>query len=375
MINKDELYPDFWKSINLHYEKECYEDALKDACFYLIELIQNKSENYDLDGEKLITNVFSEKNPKLLINKNQTISEQDEQRGFGFLVRGLICSIRNPLSHSKKIKYTKKEVDSILLFINNIILSKLEDTKEFGYVDNWFEFIFIDNANDSEKYSNKILDNMGRREKMELMKKIVNNLDKINAKKYKYFINRLYDELPAKSKNETCVLLNRKLIRAQDDHYLRMFFSHFNPDIWERLDELVTVRIEEIVFNSIEQGRIVFSPITNEETFVSSCSLSTWACDWIKKFSNYNEIIECLINKLDNVATGEFTLEYFYSAICEKEIIIKYSKKIIEGLQNGKICYKRLLKKIFLLDNDPDYSIFKKYYDEFKENKKEELPF
>lgn len=373
MINKERLYPDFWKCINLHYEKECYEDVLKDACFYLIELIQNKSENYDMDGEKLITYVFSEKNPKLLINKNQTISEQDEQRGYGFLIRGLICSIRNPLSHSKNIEYSKEKVDSILMFINDIILPKLDDTKEFGYVDNWFEFVFVENTNDGEKYSNKILDNISKKDRFELMKEIVEKLDEIEEGKYKYFINRLYNELTIKSKNEIIILLNRKLIKVQDDHYLRMFFNHFDPKIWKKLDELVTARIEEIVFDSIKSGRMVPSPFTDREELPTDSYLSTWVTDWIESFSNYDEIIECLISKLDDKSTGKYALEYFCLDISKKEVILKYSKTILRGLKNGKTCYKELLDEVFLFDDEPEYEIFKKDYESFKESRKEEI--
>ena len=150
MINKEDLKKEFWNSIKLHYEKDCYNDALKDACFYVIELIQQKGDNIDLDGEKLINEFFSEQKPKILINNNSTKSEKDEQRGFGFILRGIICAVRNPLSHSKKHSFSKEETDAILLFINNYILNKLDNTKEFGYVDNWFDFIFIKNNNDSE---------------------------------------------------------------------------------------------------------------------------------------------------------------------------------------------------------------------------------
>ncbi len=377
MINKDNILPDFWNAISLHYEKECYEDTLKDACFYLIDLIQNKSENFDLDGEKLINNVFSEKNPKLLINKNQTISEQDEQRGFGYIIRGLICSIRNPLSHSKDIKYKKEEVDSILLFINNYILSKIDDTKEFGYVDNWFDFIFIENSNDSVRYSNKILENISKKDKIDLAKEIIENLNLIKEGKYKYLINKLYDGLTTKSKNEICILLNRNLIKVNDDHYLRMFFNHFDKSIWSKLDDLITARIEEMVFKSIQSGRIVFSDFEMKEILIEGASLSTWVSDWIDVFSNKDEIISCLFNKLNYEETGKYTLHYFTNILYDKELIMKYKDNIISGLKNGKISYKKLLDYIFIFEDDPDYDVFKKYYNDFKEIKEaeDELPF
>ena len=31
MINKENIDKEFWKAIGTHYEKECYEDTLKDV--------------------------------------------------------------------------------------------------------------------------------------------------------------------------------------------------------------------------------------------------------------------------------------------------------------------------------------------------------
>lgn len=380
MINKENFNKDFWNAIASHYEKDCYEDALKDACLYIIELVQEKSENFDMDGEKLINNIFSEKNPKLLINKNQTPSEIDEQRGYGFILKGLICAIRNPLSHDKHIKYSKETTDSVLMFINNYIIAKLDDTKEFGYVDNWFSFIFINNNNDSERYTNKILDNINKKDRVNLMKEIVEKLVHIPEGKYSYFINALYNSLTIKSKNEIVVMLNRKLINAGDDQYLRMFFNHFNQEIWDELDELITVRIEEMVLESIKKGKLVSSPFTMEDTIVAEASLSTWTCDWIKVFSNYEEIKKILLKKLYNKDEAKYVFQYFYDVVTDKNLLLENADEIIKELKKKNYYFKRLIEEYMLFGDDPDLEIFRKDYDKIKdidepENIIEDLPF
>lgn len=380
MINKENIDKEFWKAIGTHYEKECYEDTLKDACLYIIELIQEKSENYDLDGEKLINNIFSEKNPKLLINKNQTNSEKDEQRGYGYIIKGLICAIRNPLSHNKNIKYSKETTDSILLFINFYILPKLDDTKEFGYVDNWFDFVFLDNDNDSEKISNKILDSINKKDKFILMKNIVENLTQIKEGKYFYFINTLYESLSLKCKNEIIVILNRKLIKAKDDRYLRMFFNHFDPKIWNELDGLVTVRIEEMVTDSIRSGKIVISQYSKKEELADAASLSTWVHDWIKYFSNYDVIKEILLRKINNKEEAKYVFKYFYSTVYDHEFILENSSEIIKGLKKKKYYFKELIETAMFFGDDTSFDIFREEYEKVKDLKEpevepEEYPF
>lgn len=376
MINKENINKNLWDVIKVHYEKECYTDSLKDVCLYIIQLIQEKSETDNLDGEKLITYVFSEKSPKLLINNYQTETEKDEQRGYGYLLRGLICSIRNPISHDNNFKFTKEQTDSILLFINNFLLPKLDDSKDFAYVDNWYEFIFESNDKDSIKYSNTILESIPKKEKFKLFIDIIENLSSIKKGKYKYFINKLFDSLTKKEQNEVIILLNKKLITVTDDFSIRMFFDHFEPTIWKKLDKLIKVRIEEMVYDSIKEGKSYID--IKKEKIDYTGSLGTWVNDWVEQFSNESDIIDLLFNKLESKEEADYVLKYFYDIITNEELLKKYSYKIINKLQEGNDGYKKLLDNLILL-KDENNELIKKFEEannEFEKNNKQEiLPF
>ena len=382
MINRNALCTDFWNAISVHYEKECYEDALKDACLYLIEMIQEKSDNYDLDGEALIVNVFSEKKPKLLINKNQTKSETDEQKGYGFIVRGLYCAIRNPLSHKRSVKYSKEMTDAILLFINNYILQKLDNTKEFGYVDNWFEFIFLDNDNDSKQYSDKLLENINKKEKINLMSTIVERIQEISEDKYYYLINTLYNSLPPKEKNDIIILLNRNLIKANNDDYLRMFFNHFSPTIWKDLNDLVRARIEDIVLQSIRNGRKVITQFSMYKDVTKDSLLATYVENWVREFNNYREIKATLLKKFKKIDEARFVSKFFYSIVTDKSFLLENSNDIIIGLKDKNYYIKELLvpEYEFGLKPDKELEIFREEYEKVKNLKNpvnidDDLPF
>ena len=377
MLKREDINSEFWNVFGIHYEKECYTDALKDACLYLVQLVQEKSELEDLDGEKLINNAFSESNPKLLINDNQTQTEKDEQRGFGFLLRGIICAIRNPISHKRDFKFSKDETDSILLFMNNYILPKLDDSKDFGYVQNWFNFIFIENENDSDKFSDTVLTSMPKKERFDLMINIVNHLETIKEGKYYYIINKIYDQLNKKEKEEVINLLNKKLIEAKDGKYIRMFFNHFNPEIWSNIDKLVRVRIEDMVDKSICDGRIFFNMLTMQKE--TKGALGTWTRKWIDMFENKATIISNLFNKLNDKEEAEYVLRYYRDIVEDKKNIIKYHECVIRGLKEGKKQYKELLDMVVFLDTGKDktFQKVKDAYDSFEEKKEneDELPF
>lgn len=375
MLKKGNINPEFWDVFGIHYEKECYTDAIKDACLYLVQLVQEKSELENLDGEKLINTAFSESNPKLLINENQTQTEKDEQRGFGFLLRGIICAIRNPISHKRDFKLSKEEADSILLFINNYILPKLDDSRDFRYVQNWYDFIFTENENDSKKYSDTILSNISKKERLELMINIVNQLSFIKEGKYYYIINSLYEQLAKKEKEEIIILLNKKLIAANDGKYIRMFFNHFNPEIWNSIDKLVKVRIEEMVEKSIHEGELFFNQFSMQEE--TKGSLGTWTVKWICKFENEQTIIDDLYNKMNRKDEAKYVLRYFGDIVEEEKNIIKHYKCIINGLKDGKKQYKDLLDRAAIFDIEENKIIekIKAAYNTFEEKEEVELPF
>lgn len=359
-----------WNIIENHYEKEFYTDAVKDACIYLNEIIQNKTGLNEIDGEKLINMAFSEKDPKILINPNQTTTEKDIQRGTGYLLRGIVTSIRNPINH-KAINYNKKEADSILLFISNYVLPKIDNSKESTYIDSWFDFIFIENSNYSNEYFDIVISKISKKEKLSLMVEIINRISEIKKEKYKYFVNKLYDSLNKSEQLEVNNVINRFLLTTKDENgSLTSFFNHFNCTIWKSLDELSKTRIEEMICESIEKGN------SNDK---SAGYLATWANAWCSVFSNKDKIIAKLFRKLSVEKEAKYVIDYFCNILIDKNVIKDYSKKIESELKNGNKYYKELI----------DYTYFKitgtklpagivKEYKQFKENENyfdDNLPF
>ncbi len=79
--------------LNRHYSQAIFE-----VCKLLNKRVQELS-NSDLDGKKLMLDVFSVNNPKLKFNNSANQSDKDEQEGFMHLFEGLMQGIRNPKGH------------------------------------------------------------------------------------------------------------------------------------------------------------------------------------------------------------------------------------------------------------------------------------
>jgi uncharacterized protein (TIGR02391 family) len=342
-LNNSIIKKELWDVIENYYEKELYDEALRKACLFIIKLIQEKSDCYDKDGEKLIDYVFlKQPKPIIIINKYETETDMDEQRGFAFLLKGLICTTRNPLSHELNFPFNKEAVESIILFINNYILEKLIiESKEFSYVQNWYNFVFNDNITDDKDYYDVILNNISKPKRLELLKDVLENIRNIEKDRYKYFIKKLLLSLSEKQKKEFNEILNKKLIHYIDDREFIMFLDHFPPIIWNELDLLVKTRLEKIILQSLKSGEM-----DSLGGKVTDGFLAPWATEYIDYFVTKDEFYETIFSKLNfSEKEGIYVITYFRDVIINDKNI--KNKDIVtsirSGLKNGNPNYKNLI--------------------------------
>ncbi|OAB44173.1 TIGR02391 family protein [Paenibacillus glacialis] len=95
---KTNIQQDLWEAIEKNYGNESYSSAILDTIHLLTETIRNKT-SLEGDGSSLIGQAFGGDNPKIQLNKLQTESEKNVQKGIQDILRGLFTAIRNPRSH------------------------------------------------------------------------------------------------------------------------------------------------------------------------------------------------------------------------------------------------------------------------------------
>lgn len=360
-MDTSKINKSLWEKIGPYYDKELYADALRTACLFVLDVIKEKSD-IDKDGEKLIQEVFLGKNPKIIINKYSNESERDEQRGFGLILQGLVCSVRNPISHELTYSFDKDMTDSIIMYINNYILKKLNNSKEFSYVENWFEFIMDKNYIENDEYVQLVIDNMTQLQKYNTIIDTLKLMYRLNDNNRSLTIHKIISSLNSKYYAQLIEYLNKLLINYSDDNELRQFLSNFPATLWKDLNKIVTIRIENMIYNSIVEGRTCMG-IDGKEKILGG-SLGTWInIDFLNAFSNKNKILNELKRKLDvDKQEGRYVTKYLENIILESDILQK--EEIIRKLSIGNINYYTLFR--FDLD-------YQSYIDKFVE--KEIDPF
>jgi len=139
-----------WQAVQNSYESGNYTGAILDALHFLSNLIREKT-GLESDGVALAGQAFGGKSPKLKVNKLQSESDKNVQRGIEQLVRGIYQGIRNPRSHEK---YTdsEKDAEAIILFINYLIKT-IEQSKSPFTKSDFLKRVFDPDFVRNERYA------------------------------------------------------------------------------------------------------------------------------------------------------------------------------------------------------------------------------
>ena len=96
-----DLHPEIKRVSKALFEDGHYPQAIFDAFKQLNIIVKRKSGMDNLDGKKLMLDVFSVNSPILKLNQLKSVSDKDEQEGFMHLFAGAIQGIRNPKGHEE----------------------------------------------------------------------------------------------------------------------------------------------------------------------------------------------------------------------------------------------------------------------------------
>ena len=380
------LREDLWKAIQAHYERNDYTEAVRDAVFHMSEVLREKSGIADKDGTKLVEVALLGNNPAILVNKNETTTEKDFQQGIGFAFKGIMQSVRNPLSH-ESFQYIQDEAEVLILYIN-FLLNQVDKSGGRTKIDSIIDLLFDDDFTDTQEYAELLLEEVPVRKRYDLLLELYQKREKLPQNKLRNFLMVLYASLTKAAKSDFVHVVSSSLMRCKDDKELRMYFHYFMDDTYSEIDRLAQLRVEDLIYKSIEQG--AYEEVLDSRSGVVEweCNrkgtLSTWVDDKLDLLSNRKKIEGLLFRKL-NRGYGEqkFVFECFMSAIDKKPSEFDESEiSAIEWeLKNGNELFYDWLRIYIEFWEDEEYiKVFGEAYEQCRckieeGSKEDELPF
>jgi len=375
MTIRNEVYIELWDSIKKNYESENYSGAILDSILKLTDTIRNKT-GLEGDGASLVGQAFGGDNPRIKLNKLQTDSEKDVQRGMQEILRGIYTAVRNPRSHDT-INDIKADADAIIVF-TNYLLGLIEKSKLSFEEDDFLKRVFDPHYVKTKEYSNLIIQEIPKRQRANIAISTILKRNEGDINSLGYFIASLLDSLDETELSRVYKVVSDELRITTNEDDIR-YLVHICPGkYWDNIDKSVRLRTESILFKDFSQGTY--------NTTTDDCgehgSLATWiTADHLKNFNELakwtRKAVEMATNPMLSVC--DYTNKYMWHSICEAnkvDITAPLKNYFKSALNDGLVDGINKLRDVISRNEDhPWWQVFEKELEKYPEIKHDDLPF
>ena len=334
-----------WNFIKRNYNSENYTVAVQDCIQFIGDLIRDKS-GLETDGNNLIGQAFGGKNPKIKLNKLQTETDQNIQKGIESILRGIYSAFRNPRSHTK-FEDAEEDADSIIIFINHL-LKLIDKSKGKFSVESFIKRVTDKDFVKNDKYAELLIKDVPPKKYFDTAFELYKSKDRGNINNFITVFNKLSKKLK-KEENEEILKTASEELRFTENNSKVMENIALFQDNWICLDEDARLRAENKLLNCLQNAKYIDSQINSDGIY------SSWLSDIVGNLSLKNEFIKILYKKLSSSNKNEqrFVIECFggYIEDFHDSIFNNLSKIIIDQLNEGNIVIYNFAKKNITKDD------------------------
>jgi uncharacterized protein (TIGR02391 family) len=366
------INPQLWLAISNTYETGNYSHAILDAMHHLSDVLREKS-GLDGDGAPLVGAALGGQSPVLRVNKLQTETERNIQKGLEQILRGMYQAIRNPRSH-EQIEDDKDTADSIIYFAN-YLLSILEESQEPftipGFLDRVFDKHFVQSA----RYAELLVAEIPIGKRLDVLIEIYRRKQEGNGSNLQYVVKELLKQLPEDQTAQFLVVASEELKVTQDEIDIRLTLQVLPPSLWPGLSEASRLRAENILIKSIQEGQ----SSADGKTIKGAGALGTWARDFLQYFDLKSQVSETILDKLGQSESEQWYVFNFFLGVLPSLYGTSYRKRlcieaIIEAVKSefGDGLAQRLRNHYWSFPDDWKRPLDEAFPDLIQE---EEIPF
>lgn len=360
MLIRNELDIELWETIQKNYESENYTGAILDAIFKLTDTIRNKT-GLEGDGASLIGQAFGGDDPRIKLNKLQTDSEKDIQKGIQEILRGIYSGIRNPRSHDAMVD-DKRAADAIIIFVN-YLLGLIDRSKLRFNEEEFLERVFDSYYVKTTEYSKLLVQDIPKRQRANIAIQTILRRNEGDIYSLRYFISELFDHLESSELSRVYKTISDELKMTTNDADIR-YIVHICPGkYWGKIDQSVRIRTESILYSDFSKGS--FYKISEKCGLFGA--LATWITEeHLENFAEQDkwtrQAVEMIESEDEHVV--EYIETYFWDKICQinrNNISNSLKYYFRKGLNNNNQQVIKKLESQIIWDKDhPWWSIFAK---------------
>lgn len=343
---KAEISEQLWKNVEDPYQAGNYTHAIIEAVHFLSDQIREKA-SLDGDGTALVGEAFGGQDPTLRINKLQTESERNEQKGLLQLLLGIYTGIRNPRSH-ESIEDDKKTADAVIHFIDYVI-SRIGAADQPFTVEKFMRKVMDSDFVPSDRYGSLLAEEVPPKKRLDVLIEVWRSRAKGESKNVAYVSHALIERLTDAEKDEFMRVVSDDLAYASTFQQIKSSFQLLRPEMWSQLREAPRMRVENRIKKDIKVGKYDYSA---GQTIDGDGALATWARSYFEHFQGAYSLAVSLVDKLSGDEEDRAYVLNFYLTILPELLedewwTAKAVEAICRGASEGEVAAQELLKDSF----------------------------
>lgn len=320
------LESQLWESIRTSYEARNYTAAILDAIHFLSDLIRECA-GLEGDGVALVGEAFGGKTPRLKVNRLQTESEQNVQKGIEALLRGIYQAIRNPRSHGRHVD-EEKDVVAIVLFIDYLVRIVGQSQAPFSLP------VFVGRVLDQDfvpkkRYAELLVSRIPENKRLATCLEVFSRRLEADGKKVYFFFEAILAVMSDEDKREFLSVVSDELAVTDDEDTIRFVLQTLS-DLWIELDEAARLRIENKLINSAKDGK--WLKVQNR---CRGGALGTWIISIHNQLVLKEDLWRVLTQKLasSDWEAQDYVFQYFIRKA--PEVFEKPSFSLVQAVNKG----------------------------------------
>lgn len=340
-----------WDAISESMEARKFSTAVLDSIHMLSDVIRERS-GLEGDGVALAGAAFGGTKPKLKVNRLQTESEQNVQRGIEAILRGIYQAIRNPRSHGIH-EDNERDAVAIILFVDYLLRLVDQSRSPFSLpalVARVLDVDFVPN----ERYATLLVGEIPPAKRLATCRELFSRRAEADVIKIRIFFDTILKGMSPEEIEDLCSTISEELRQTDDESTIRFVVKAFPADLWLRFDEIARMRIENKFIKSITEGKW-----SAKQRKCTAGALGTWATNIIHQFTLKEELWDVIFDKLNSdTLDQDYVFNYFLGLVAhsydEPPHLLKL--RMNRGLKAGDSRFKQTAigwkYKGFLLERD-----------------------
>ena len=246
------LEPKLWEAVRANAEPRKFGNAVLDAIHFLSEVIRERS-GLEGDGAALVGQAFGGNSPTLKVNKLQTESDQNVQRGMEALFRGVFQAIRNPRSHGP-FEETERDATAIILFLDYLLRVVDQSKSPFSLalcVEKILDSAFVP----SKRYATLLTEEIPVSKRLAVCREVFQHRSESHSTKLKHFFARVLEVMSEADQADLATSVSEELRQTSDDGTIIFVVDAFPTAFWSSLSEVARLRVAHKLVQSVIAGR------------------------------------------------------------------------------------------------------------------------